>query len=450
MKIKLSETNACVFFMTLLVFLDMEPFFVWSSVSPLGYRIYTAVIVITTVFMGYMAFLKKHYVASPIPGVRERNRVPAPLLVASATIVVLFFYKVYVSGVVTRTQQPFNMAMLCIHLGLMLFALQDNVTLRRVFILSKKIFAITLIPSIFVFLLLQVGFPVPVTSLTADAGKDMVGQSYQLYLGTATMIQNSGVLLNRVCGIYREPGFVGTIGVLFLLGDKMSLRKWENAVILVACIFTFSLAFIVMLILGILLRSIGNMKKKSSMIISLALILLIVVGYFVFMHLPLDESSMLGELQGRLEITDEGLAGDNRFGSSIWAMDAYDAFLKSSTRVKMLGYGEDLRIIPGTKVSIWQTVHSYKEFVFAYGFVGLIILVFNFLSTVILKYRKVPKYRFWNILVLLVVFIVSIYQRYGVDSFHYYCVLFGGASNLALLDIKDVDDKKEVVFRWKK
>ncbi len=439
MKIKLTEKNICVFFMTLLCFLDTEPFFVWSSVSSLGYRVYTSVILITTVILMYKVFFKKTVVTGVVSDLTNQTHISLSLLLASGAVVMLFFYEVFLSGVVTETQQPFNIAMLCIHIGLMMFILQDNLMLGSVYRTTKILFALSLIPAIFVFLCLQFGIGLPHVSLSADAGKEMTGQSYELYLGLATMLRNQGGQLNRLCGMYREPGFVGTLGALFLLGDKISLKKWENVVILVACLFTFSLAFFIMLILGLMFRAVGKMKTKNGATIGFLMILLLVVGYFVFINIPINPNSMLGELQGRLIITEDGLAGDNRFGSSEWAEDAYDAFLQMPLSVRLFGYGKDLRTVPGTKVSIWQSVCSYKEYVFGFGFLGLGIVIAGLVLSILAKYRKLPRGQRWNIIVLLLVFLISIYQRYNVTNFHYYCVLFGGAANLALMEGETAD-----------
>ena len=437
MTIKLTETKLCVFLLALLVFLDMEPFFVWSSVSPLGYTCYTGVILIATCFMAYRIFTKKRIVLSAASErIDDRKRISLFLVLASSLIVLFFFYKVFLSGVVTVTQQPFNMAMLCIHIGLMLFVLQDNITLQQVFLVTKKIFALSLIPAIIVFLLMQIGIVLPHSALVADAGKVAMGESYDLYMGLATMIRTSGVLLNRLCGIYREPGFVGTVGALYFFGDEITLKKWENKVIILAGICTFSLAFVLLMFLGLILRAAGNIQKRSRFITSVALILAVVLGYFIFMSLSLDPGSMFGELQARLEFTDEGLAGDNRFGSSELAVKAYDQFLNSDLKTRLFGYGVDRRTMPGTQISIWQHVHSYKEFVFGFGFIGLVLMIAAIVLIYFVKFKKVPSSSRWHLLVLLAVFLISIYQRYEVMNFHYYCVLFGGAANLALTEHK--------------
>lgn len=453
MEVKLTEFKANVFLLTLLVFLDMEPFFVWNAFSPIGYRIYTTVILISTAFMAYKIFIKKIVVAGMVPDLTDTTRLRLSLVFASSLIVVLLLYQFFLSGVVTVTQQPVNMAMLCIHLGLMLFALQDCITLRRVFLLTKTVFAISLIPAILVFLLIQIGVYPPSVSIAAGEGVVAEARTYDLFLGVAVMIRSLGVtLLNRLCGVFLEPGFVGTMGVFFLLGDKMTLKKWQNIVILIACAFTFSLAFVLLLLSGILLRLVGNLKNKTTFLLSIILIFALIVGYFVFMSLPLDENTMLGELQARMEITDEGLAGDNRFGSSVWAVDAYEDFLKRDWKTRLFGYGQDPRLIPGTEVSIWMYVHSYKEYIFGFGFIGFGLLLLALVYTFGEKFWRNAAGRKWSIFVLLAVFLISIYQRYMVANFHYYCVLFGGAANLALMDDEKADEPrrkgKKVVLKW--
>ncbi|MBR7111963.1 MAG: hypothetical protein IKC75_03470 [Clostridia bacterium] len=440
MKITLTETKVFVFLTTLLVFLDMRPYIVWSGFSVLGYRIYTALILVVTFYMGYRILSKKKVVVGPtVPDLTEKNKIHSSLLLASALIVILFFYEVFLSGVVTVTQQPFNMAMLCVHVGLMLFTLQDCNVLQRVFVATKNIFAIILIPAIFVFLLLQMGITVPSTSIVASEGINGAVRSYDLYLGLAVMIRQGGIeFLNRLCGLFEEPGFVGTMGVFFLLGDKLTLKKWQNVVILIACFFTFSLAFVFLLLIGLLLRLIGNLKQRTYFVLSLILIASLVVGYFIFMSLPL--TGTLGELQARMVITEDGLVGDNRFGSSDLAVAAYDNFMKSDLRTRLFGYGQDNRVIPGTEISIWMKVHSYKEFIFGFGFIGFGILILALICTYAAKFLRTPRGKKWSLMVLLIVFLISIYQRYGVAKFHYFCVLFGGGANLALMDGED--DKK--------
>lgn len=418
--------------MALLVWLDMQPYFVWSQISPVIYKLYTVVLLLATVVMT-INFLNYSIITKKAVPIEAKNKTSLSLLLSAFIVVILFFYEVFCSGVVGGTMQPFNTSILCINIGLMLFCMLDNYTLQDIYINVKKIFAITLIPGIIIFVLIQLLGDLPYTMLTADSGKEITGQAYRLYFGVATMLENGGGFLNRLCGIYREPGFVGTIGALMLVGDRLSLKKWENKVILVALLCTFSLAFVLILAVAWLLHKLYDLRDRKRAAGGIVAILFLFVAYFVFMNIPLSESSGLGELQARLEITDEGLAGDNRISSSEYAVYEYEQFIKSGAKVVLFGHGVSTEKIPGTKVNIWQNVCSYQEFVYYFGFIGLALVVCWLVFTVLSKYSKVTGEDKWNILVLLIVFIISIYQRYNVTNFHYLCVLLGGCANLALM-----------------
>ncbi len=440
MNVKLTGARITSFLMILLVFLDMQPYFTWSHISSLGYTLYTGMILVTTLEMVFLTVTKRFTVGG-IPDLREDKKVPLSLVVASVGFVVLILYQMFFSGIVTHTAQPFNVAMILIHVGLMFFSLQDHISLQKVYIYSKKIFAITLIPAIIIFVLSLVGFPVPSVHLDADMGKLEAGQAYRLYMGLAVMLENASGELPRLCGLFREPGFVGTLGALYLLGDKFNLKKWENAVILIACIFTFSVAFYVLLILGLLLKKVMASNTKRGLISGMVAVGLTVVGYFVFLALPLPASSPLAEVQERLVITEDGLAGDNRMTEE-YAVAAYENWAESGTKNVLFGYGEDNRKVPGTNRTIWQKTHSIKEFIYNYGVLALVIMGLTFIFVTLIKYKGVKGIKKRYILVLLIVFLLSIYQRYAVCKFFYLCVLLGGASNLALQEEEKETEKE--------
>ena len=190
------------------------------------------------------------------------------------------------------------------------------------------------------------------------------------------------------------------------------------------------------MMLGLLLRGLGNVSHRSHFKAGVFIILAVVIGYLIFMELPLNESSMLGELQGRMELTDGGFAGDNRIDSSEAAARAYDQFLQSDLKTRLFGYGQDHRTEVSTGASIWQNVHSYKEFVFYFGFVGLALVIVTVVSIYLAKFKRASASCRWKLFVLLFLFLVSIYQRYDVTRFHYYCILFGGGANLALTELR--------------
>lgn len=440
MKIKLSKHGVLTFLLTLLVFLDLEPYFVWGQVSPVGYRIYTVVIFLTTLYMAW-GFIHKRMRLSGIVPLQNVTSISRELFIASTGIVFLLLYQFFLSGHATQTAQPFNLSMLCIYIGLMLFSLQDHLTLKTVFSRCKTIFAITLIPSILFLLLSSFGIELPSFMLTAEEGRALTGQYYEAILGLSVHVRGQYSNLDRICGIYREPGFVGTVGALFLAGDNFNLKKRENQIIAIACVCTFSLAFYVLVAIGLILKGIGQINNRKRATRAMVAVLGFVLFYIIFMSVPFPIDSPFATLQERLIITESGLSGDNRFGDSIAAMLAYDQFIRGDFVTILLGYGVDNRVVQGTQINIWQKVCSYKEYIFQFGLIGFGMLISWLVTVVRKKYKMVSKTEKWEIVVLLLVFLISIYQRPNVARFHYFCLLFGGASNLALSETSWKDKK---------
>lgn len=431
MKINLSKRSMCVFLMTLLVFLDLEPYFVWSHVAPIGYRIYTVVAAVTILYM-FLVVMHKRLRVSGMPSVQCVRSIPIELFFASMGCIVLLFYQFFLSGWVTETKQPFNLTRILFSVGFMMFILQDHITLKRVFCYAKTIFAISLVPSLVFFALELIGVSLPAVRLATEEGRAASGQFYEVILGIAVRIRsNDG--LNRICGIYSEPGFVGTVSALFLAGDNFNLKRKENRIIAISGLCTFSLAFVVMMVIGYLLHYLGKMKNRKKSMQGMTGVVCLLLVFFLFMSIPFPKGSALSELQARL-VFSETFFNEERFGGSTSAMRAYDQFIRSDAATILLGYGKDTRVVAGTKTSIWQKVCSYKEYIFYYGMIGFALLISWLVTSVYTKYRDAKGKTWWAILTLLVVFLCSVYQRPEVAYFYYLCLLFGGASNLLLLE----------------
>ena len=435
-----SKTNYFALFLALFAWLDMKPYFVWSQYNRILYTFNTYLTVIATIllFIKFMNYSVTIHTPTPV---KEKNTVSLSLVFSSMLIVLMFLYQAGFSGRVSGTMQPFNAFMFCKYFGIMLFCLCDNYTLKSAFGIMKKIFALSLIPAIFIFVLKQLGMDIPYSVIRADAGKELTGQSYHLYYGVCTMLSNFGGLLNRLCGVYNEPGFVGTVGALLLVADKMNLKKWDNIVIFTALLFTFSLAFVLLLSVAFLMYKLYQLKDSRRSFGAIVMILFFIAAYFIFMEIPFSDGSDLQELQSRMEITEDGLAGDNRIASSEAAVREYDRFLESGSRNVLFGHGKST--IKEYGVDIWQDVCSYKEFIYYFGFIGMFFMVAFFICVVNTKYKRVKGENKWNIIVLLTVFIVSIYQRYSVTHFYYLMALLGGCANFALGECTETEGEKE-------
>ena len=85
------------------------------------------------------------------------------------------------------------------------------------------------------------------------------------------------------------------------------------------------------------------------------------------------------------------------------------------------------------------TIQTYLTEFFMSGLL-LGLLLMGLVLCTYFKFRNVTGSARWKIFVLLLVFLASIYQRYNVSTFFYYCVLFGGAANLALSEPTEGED----------
>ena len=108
----------------------------------------------------------------------------------------------------------------------------------------------------------------------------------------------------RLCGLFNEPGYFGTIAAFILCIERMNLRNKGNLIIFLASIFTFSVAFYVIVFVYAVL-----MARKNKVVLATLLLLSI----FVFYVMPyIDMGASFDRLTERLTFTDGKLAGDNR------------------------------------------------------------------------------------------------------------------------------------------
>ena len=64
-----------------------------------------------------------------------------------------------------------------------------------------------------------------------------------------------------MCGIFNEPGWLGTTIGLMLCYEEFEFKKISNWILLIAGLLTYSLAFIIIMIIGFVMRNIDKIKK---------------------------------------------------------------------------------------------------------------------------------------------------------------------------------------------
>ena len=109
--------------------------------------------------------------------------------------------------------------------------------------------------------------------LSEMKGAPYIYNNYMLFVMDATRSYY------RFYSVFDEPGVLGTLSAFILYGNKYDFKKKENIVILIGCLFTYSMAFYMITLLGWLYQSARSFKR---LIISIVVIILI-VGALVYL-----------------------------------------------------------------------------------------------------------------------------------------------------------------------
>ena len=211
----------------------------------------------------------------------------------------------------------------------------------------------------------------------------------------------------RLCGLFNEPGYFGTILALLICVDKCDLRHTGNWIMFIAGILTFSVAFVIIILTYLVLTSIKQKKTKFAIIVLMIL-------YFIALPNIKFSNPNVQMLMERIILTDNQLAGDNR--SNI-VINNIVSDLWSSPRM-FFGYGG------GYSSSVTDGVLSYKTYLIDYGIIGMAI-IYGLPLIFSLKTSK-------NLLSLsfTIVFFASVYQRPHIYTAVYFVILICGIEML--------------------
>lgn len=191
----------------------------------------------------------------------------------------------------------------------------------------------------------------------------------------------------RFYSVFDEPGVLGTLSAFVLYGNKYNFKRKENIVILIGCLFTYSMAFYMITLLGWLYQSAISFKRLIMSIVAIIL----VVGILVYFMAD-DQAFQQSVIE---RFTDVGLDRvEGRTGSNVNVF--WDKYIASSD--VFLGMGTSF-----INDNLSGFGNSYKRFVIEYGLIGTILLI-------VMCFHLVKR---WNRLTLgfFVLFFLSFLQR---------------------------------------
>ncbi len=291
-----------------------------------------------------------------------------------------------------------------------IFALAPDNIKKRTFIYFKNAFIIICIAGIICYLSYDLNLFLPYKVVNYYNNNAIV-ENYIDYKFIFLYRASSSISLVRLCGICNEPGYFGTICALILCASSLNLKKKSNIIILIAGFLTFSLAFIITLVIYLLLKYLKDVRT---------VILTVLLTCFYLFLLPniYTGNPTIDRFIQRMTITDEGLAGDNRTTDELEYV--FDDVVKNKP---LFGYGEGYLKTQNLKGG----VSSYKTYIIQYGFVGCILLWGSLLLAALYKNKN------YLSIIYIIAFFVNIYQRPNIMMLQYQILLFGG---LAFINAK--------------
>ena len=232
--------------------------------------------------------------------------------------------------------------------------------------------------------------------------------SYENYYISYLYVDMSGI---RLCGLFNEPGYMGTVIGLLLIIEKFNYHRKGNLIMLIAGFFTLSLAFFILLIVGLILRTSFSVR---NFVIIVSLLIVAAVGVVIF-----DKSGTVTELVVREFTYDKET---NSLGGHRRENDSFMQILKEfeNNGPQLFGYGTGYC----QKKGVEKTASVRVNFV-EWGYLGS-ALIYGVL--IIIGYMATKRNK--NALVFLSCFVISIFQRPNVFTALFFIILLGGIASI--------------------
>lgn len=292
---------------------------------------------------------------------------------------------------------------------LLTFALLDNSIKRKIFKMYFRIIIITTIISIIICLFFYLGIDIGQVKVEYYVNSYRFNDVYYIKYGPFAMLSSYNV--KRLCSIFNEPGNLGTLLAFLYVATYSYSKKWEKVVMIIAEIFTFSVAGYILIMIFYIFYIF--LKDKKNIIY----ILFILILFFVLPKIDWKNPTLQYTFH-RISLSE--LKNNNRTNDEF--DNVYNEF-KSSEK-KYLGYGYKYPF------NISKGFATYKEYIVWFGYIGFLILFslwifFSYIRTENDKYA----------LLLIIIFFISIYQRpWAILNLYGYIVLFGGIESIKYMN----------------
>lgn len=347
----------------ILIFLLMQPYFVWGmSLRYLNYLLYLIIFINVSIRQQkHLLLLGFFLILFAIPAILGN----ANIFGLINTVAVVF----------------------------MLFTNQEYA--ERSYYFFVRIMALTMMISLIVWIMIGLG--VPLSGEVIDPLNELKDYNYIAYPFLVIVLDYTGTILNmlRFSGVFDEPGVVGTVTFLILAINRFEIRKWYNTICFIGGILSMSLFFYIGTFIYALLAYVFNPKYNIAKRITSLLIIL--AGWLVIVNNDTTSELILGRME--YDTTTNKMTGDNR--SDIY-LDNYIDNIRGSSLYFWGVRNESI-------IKEYQNSAGYKNAILMYGmvFIVLYIVLFGIYGSTYMSNNK------WMLFVMILIMVATLYQRPG-------------------------------------
>ena len=220
----------------------------------------------------------------------------------------------------------------------------------------------------------------------------------------------------RFNGFFEEPGWYGTWAAFYLCADRLNFKKKENVILLIGGLLTFSLAFVLLLVVYYILLNLSEWKRWIWVAILAAIYL------FVIPNIKTGNYAIDRVLE-RMVITSEGLVGDNRSGT------VFEKVWQQALRSGKIWTGYGAGYAEAMIADSTEGLASIKSYLVNFGIIGTVIIFVPIFIASIVRSRKLKSR---DMLLYVLITYVSLYQRPYLFWTPYLIIYLCGMSYIAV------------------
>ncbi len=371
-----------IFFFSLMALYTMQPYFFWERQA---FQFFFAVCIFICFMIQFSVNYNKKYINSNI----------IKLII---TLLVFFIYwhffkmlyqYVNVFGIVGNVIMWFFPVLI-----FLISSVEEKKTFLEFF---TKFIAIILSVSLVAYLYVLVGGTLPHSKITMSDNK-FYDYFYNYNFFIVVHDTRNFSIFARFQSIFTEPGHLSMMAALLLYANDYKLKKWQNLIIFISLIFTFSLAGYVLFVAGIFLHRFARSEKKVPMFFALVFVGILFGGITLIYYNSNPDSLVSRVIISRLMPDKKrGFAGNNR--NSVRFKNAYKEFMEEGSVRTFTGWGNSMaqEFPEGGNA-------SYKNFIYEYGLVGFCLLWIMYACFTIGAKNLLP-------LCFLLLYMLSFWQR---------------------------------------